>query len=78
MSNRTNRGFIPALRAFAGRVLPEAALACAYVSHADDSTIGSNFCQGPFREMRNAKCRMKKRFEREQSEDTEQRGASML
>jgi len=30
----TNRGFIPALCACAGRVLVEAALAFAYVSHA--------------------------------------------
>jgi hypothetical protein len=29
------RGFLPALRACAGRVLPEAALHCAYVSHAE-------------------------------------------
>jgi hypothetical protein len=36
--------------------LPEAALDFAYVSHGDDSTIGSNFCQALIAE--NAKCRM--------------------
>jgi len=37
--------FLPALLAFADRVLPDAALDSAYASHLDDSTIGSNFCQ---------------------------------
>jgi hypothetical protein len=37
------RRFLPVLRA--SRHLPEPAPARAYVSHADDSTIGSNFCQ---------------------------------
>jgi len=39
------RDLLPALRAGAGRIAPEAALDSAYVSHAEDSTIGSNFCQ---------------------------------
>jgi len=41
----TGRMFLPALGACAGGLGQEAALDCAYVSHADDSTIGSNFCQ---------------------------------
>jgi len=42
------RDCLPTLRACAGRLLPEAAPDCSSVSHADHSTIGSNFCQGPF------------------------------
>jgi hypothetical protein len=43
---------------------------CDYVSHGEDLTIGSNFCQGLILEMQNAeckmqnaKCRMKERIE---------------
>jgi hypothetical protein len=46
--------FLPALRACTGRILPDATPAFAYVSHADHSTIGSNFCQGQVAE--NAEC----------------------
>ena len=39
---------LPARRAGAGRLLPEATPACAYVSHADHSRIVPNFCQATF------------------------------
>jgi hypothetical protein len=42
-----HRVFLPALRAGAGRILPDATADCASVSHANNSTIGSNFCQVP-------------------------------
>ena len=38
----------PARRARAGRLLPAATPACAYVSHAGNYTIVPNFCQAPF------------------------------
>jgi len=42
------RDFRPAFRGCAGRLLPEAAPDYASVSHAEHSTIGSNFCQASF------------------------------
>jgi hypothetical protein len=41
------RVFLPGRRACAGRDHATATPACAYVSHADNLTIGSNFCQAP-------------------------------
>ena len=46
--NGTGRGLLPALpalRACTARNLRDATAAFASVSHAGDSTIGSNFCQ---------------------------------
>jgi hypothetical protein len=48
------RVFLPALRACAGGVLPDGPPDSASVSHAGNSTIGSNVCQGPA----GGKCRM--------------------
>jgi hypothetical protein len=48
--NSGGRGFLTAHRAGAGRLLPEAAQDCASLSHANNSTIGSNFCQARIEE----------------------------
>jgi hypothetical protein len=48
------REFHPARYACAGRIPPDAALNCPFVSHADDSIIGSIFCQDRLLEMQNA------------------------
>jgi len=54
-----HRGLLPARRACAGRHPPEAAPDFTSVSHAEDSTIGSNFCQGPVgKKMQNEECKM--------------------
>ena len=52
--------FLCSLRVHVGRILPDATPQCAYVSHAVNLTIGSNFCQAPF----------VKKLEPEQAEST--------
>jgi hypothetical protein len=52
-----------AVRSWAARSLPDATLDGSSVSHAGDSTIGSNFCQALVAgnakcKMQNAKCKM--------------------
>jgi hypothetical protein len=57
-----HRGLLPAFRDRAGRILPDATAASTSVSHAEDSTIGSNFCQDrDLKKMQNEECKMQKR-----------------
>jgi hypothetical protein len=52
------RVFAPDHLACAGRRLPDATTEHAYVSHAANSTIVSNFCQARLWEVQNAECKM--------------------
>ena len=50
--------FVPFHRACDGGRPSDATAEYAYVSHAENSTIVSNFCQARLREMQNAECKM--------------------
>jgi hypothetical protein len=63
------RVFAPDHLACAGRRLPDATTEHAYVSHAANSTIVSNFCQARLWEVQNAECRMQNAKCRMQNEE---------